>query len=170
MWDFNPAEPHLFLFTCICMCMCCSSEAVLCPHALRGKIRPLCTFHSRGSGRSINIPLGVSKINPHKTDSVRPMLGGKFQRWQAPSRNDGRWRWTRPGGNVGWVQANGTFSRCLQPNNISVLACLRYLLQATSKLGAIDEVTLATPSGARTLIMRSVCVHVFAFALCCVAL
>ena len=130
---------------------------------------------ARGSGSSINILLDVCELNPNKTNSVRPLLGRKFRRWRASSRNDGRWRSTRPGGSVGWVQgrqANGTFNRCLQPHNISVLACLRYSLQATSKLGAIDEVILATPSGSRTVIMGSVCVHVFVSVLClrCVVL
>ena len=46
-------------------------------------------------------------------------------------------------------QTNGTFSRCLQANNISVLACPRYSLQTPWKLGAIGEVILAIKEGAR---------------------
>ena len=58
-------------------------------------------------------------------------------------------RWTLGGhtpkeaGGMQGRQAKGTFSRCLQANNVSVFACPRYPLQAPWKLGAIGEVILA---------------------------
>ena len=49
----------------------------------------------------------------------------------------------RETGGMQGKQANGTFSRCLQADNISVLAYPRYSLQAPWKLAAISEVILA---------------------------
>jgi hypothetical protein len=65
------------------------------------------------------------------------MAGPFSQRWTLEEHTP------RETGGMQGRQANGTFSRCLQANNISVLACPRYSLQAPWKLGAIGEVILA---------------------------
>ena len=65
------------------------------------------------------------------------MAGPFSQRWTLEEHTP------RETGGMQGRQANGTFSRCLQANNISVLACPRYPLQAPWKLGAIGEVILA---------------------------
>jgi|SouAtlMetagenome_1021521.scaffolds.fasta_scaffold253352_1 hypothetical protein len=57
------------------------------------------------------------------------MAGPFSQRWTLEEHTP------RETGGMQGRQASVTFSRCLQANNISVLACPRYSLQAPWKLG-----------------------------------